>query len=120
MDDKKIGRPKEMDDAKPITFKLPAELYFSLKDYASSCGQGVSDILRELVTGLVAANKTKIANFRRQKNTGVKATFAVTTPSKPEKPKKPARRAKKKAVDAESVTGDGDGLKGGGDNAENS
>ena len=29
MDEKKIGRPKEMDDAKPVTFKLPAELYDS-------------------------------------------------------------------------------------------
>lgn len=92
MSEKKIGRPKKMDDAKPITFKLPAELYSSLKDYASSCGQDVSEILREYVTGLVAANKTKIANFRRQKNKGVKATFATSS--------KPARASKKEKVAA--------------------
>lgn len=103
-----MSRPKKMDEAKPITFKLPAELYFSLKDYAASCGQDVSEILRGYVTGLVAANKKKIANFRRQKNTGVKATFAT--------PSKPARTPRKKKAAAQMD----DELKGGEDIAENS
>ena len=115
--DKKIGRPKEMDGAKPITFKLPAELYFSLKDYAASCGQGVSDILREMVTGLVAANRKKIANFRRQKDSAVKATFAPLQPetaqkSRSSKKKKPAQ------VDDETATNT-EPVKVGADDAEN-
>lgn len=125
MDEKKIGRPKEMDNAKPVTFKLPAELYDSLKDYASSCGQKVSDVLREYVEDLVATHKQKIAAFRRQKDKRVKA-FA---PSKPETPtKKSARATKKKPaaqMDAvpETVTSDGsdgDEVKVGEGNAENS
>ena len=126
MDEKKIGRPKEMDNAKPVTFKLPAELYDSLKDYASSCGQKVSDVMREYVEDLVTTHKQKIAAFRRQKDKRVKA-FA--TPSKPETPtKKPARATKKKSaaqMDAvpETVTSDGsdgDEVKVGEGNAENS
>lgn len=103
MSEKKIGRPSQMQNPKPITFKLEAELKAAFEDYASSCGQKVTDILRTYVTGLVAANKTKIANFRRQKNKGVKATFATPEPSKPAKsPKK-----KKDAAQVESVTSDG-------------
>lgn len=111
---KKIGRPKKMDEAKPITFKLEAELYFSLKDYAASCGQDVSEILREYVEDLIAANKTKIANFRRQKNKSVRATFA--TPSKPEtSPPKKSAQAPKKKIPAQMD----DELKGGEVIAEN-
>lgn len=123
MDEKKIGRPKEMDNAKPVTFKLPAELYDSLKDYASSCGQKVSDVLREYVEDLVATHKQKIAAFRRQKDKRVKA-FA--TPSKPEtSTKKSARTAKKNPaaqMDAvpETVTSDAVEVKVGDSNAENS
>lgn len=89
MDEKKIGRPKKMDDAKPITFKLPAELKASLEDFAASCGKDVSEVLRECVTGLVTANKTKIANWRL-KNKSVKATSATFS--------KPARAKKEKVV----------------------
>lgn len=127
MDEKKIGRPKEMDNAKPITFKLPETLYLDLKDYASSCGQRVTDVLREFVEDLVATHKQKIAAFRRQKDKRVKA-FA--TPSKPETPtKKSARATTKKSAaqmaDAapEMVTSDGsdgDAVKVGEGNAENS
>lgn len=111
MDNKTIGRPKKFTEAKSITFKLEAEDYFSLKDLAASCGETISDLLVEYVTGLVAANAQKIKSFRRQKNTGVKATFAT--------PSKPTRTSKKKipAQVTESVTGDG--LKGGEDIAEN-
>ena len=121
MDEKKIGRPKEMDNAKPVTFKLPAELYDSLKDYASSCGQKVSDVMREYVEDLVTTHKQKIAAFRRQKDKRVKA-FA--TPSKPETPtKKSARATKKKSaaqMDAvpEMVTSDAVEVKVGEGNAE--
>ena len=63
-----------------------------------------------MVTGLVAANRKKIANFRRQKDSAVKATFAPLQPetaqkSRSSKKKKPAQ------VDGETVTNDGDGLK---------
>ena len=88
MDNKTIGRPKKFTEAKSITFKLEAEDYFSLKDLAASCGETISDLIVEYVTGLVAANKKKIENYRRQKNQFVKPTFAT--------PSKPARTPKKK------------------------
>ena len=120
MDEKKIGRPKEMDNAKPVTFKLPAELYDSLKDYASSCGQKVSDVMREYVEDLVTTHKQKIAAFRRQKDKRVKA-FA--TPSKPETPtKKSARDTKKKSAVqvSDAPISDAVEVKVGEGNAENS
>lgn len=86
-----MARPKKFQDPVTCSFKLERVDMNSLKDFASSCGQDVSDVLLELVTGLVAANKAKIDRFRRQKNSGVKATFAEPTP-----PKKSARTSKKK------------------------
>lgn len=80
-----------------INFRCEAELKASLEDLAASCRQDVSTILIELVGELVAANKTRIEEFRKAAATPIiKPTFA--------NPSKPAQ------VD-ESVTSDG--LKGG-------
>jgi len=71
-----MARPKKFEKPVTCSFKLEEDDLMSLKDFASTCGQDVSDVLLEFVKGLVAANKKRIEHFRRQKNTGVKATFA--------------------------------------------
>lgn len=109
MDEKKSGRPKKLKNPKTISFKVDGADYDSLKDYAASCGQTVSEVLVEYVTGLVTANKKKIAAFRRQKNSAVKATFLPSTSETPP-PKKSARTSKKPA---QVVDEQGDNLKGG-------
>ena len=102
-----MARPKKFGDTELVgfTFKMPIELKAQLFDYAFSCGQKPCDILVEFVTELVDANKAKIDRFRRQKDSGVKATFAAPTP-----PKKPARPSKKNpaAQVTDSPTSEGD------------
>lgn len=102
------------------SFKLPIELDAALKDFAASCGKSVTDILVGLVAELVDANKTHIANFRRN----ISKAKTVPTFTAPEPPKKSARASKKNsaAPSIESPTptvDDGDEVKGSGDN-ENS
>lgn len=97
-----MARPKKFQDPVTCSFKLERVDMNSLKDFASSCGQDVSDVLLELVTGLVAANKERIENFHQNKNSAVKATFAEPTP-----PKKSARPSKKKKP-AQATSGEGD------------
>ena len=77
----------------------------AFEDYARTQRTSVSSLLLKFVERTIAKNTEQIKSFR--------AVVDV--------PKKSARRAKKKPVDAESVTGDGDDLKvGGGDVEENS
>lgn len=91
-----MARPKKFKDPVTCSFKLEKNDLMSLKDFASTCGQDVSDVLLEFVKGLVATNKKRIEHFRRQKNSGVKATFAATS--------KPARTSKTKAATIEPST----------------
>ena len=103
-----MARPKKFEGQElvPYTFKMPTELKSLFVDYAFSCGQKPVDILIDLIDGLTTAGAKKIEAYRRQKNSGVKATFAEPTPSK-----KSARTAKKKknpAQVADSPTGEGD------------
>lgn len=78
------------------SFKLPIELDAALKDFAASCGKSVTDILVGLVAELVDANKTHIANFRRN----ISKAKTVPTFTTPEPAKKPARASKKKSVES--------------------
>lgn len=102
-----MARPKKFEGQElvPYTFKMPTELKALLVDYALSCGQKPVDILIDLIDGLTTAGAKKIEAYRRQKHSGVKATFDVSaTP-------KPARASKKKkpvAQIADSPTGEGD------------
>ena len=89
-----------------VTFRCTPELKESLEDLARiGRYENVSALLNEICGEYIAANRQRIINFRRSAKPINKPTFAT---------------AKKKAVDAESVTSDGDGLKGGDVNAENS
>ena len=101
-----------------INFRCEAELKASLEDLAASCRQDVSTILIELVGELVAANKTRIEEFRKAAATPIiKPTFA--TPSTPKKSARTPRKKKDAAqMDGGQVTSDE--LKGGEDVAENS
>ena len=102
-----------------VTFRCTPELKESLEDLARiGRYENVSALLNEICGEYIAANRQRIINFRRSAKPINKPTFATSTPETPAE--KSARRAKKKAVDAESVTSDGDGLKGGDVNAENS
>lgn len=83
MVDKKSGRPPKLKNGVTRSFKLDAELDSSLKDFAASCGQDVSDILREFVTGIVAANAELIEEYRARKSAAIKATFATPIKNAP-------------------------------------
>lgn len=108
-----MARPKKFVNPTTCSFKLETDTLSLLKDFSSACGQDVSDVLLEMVLGLVAANAEMIEDYRAQKSRAVKATFAVSaTP-------KPARTAKKKKNLAAQVTATSGDDKGGVTNAEN-
>lgn len=107
-----MARPNQFKNPTTCSFKLETDDLNLLKDFASACGQDVSDLLREFVTGLVKANAEMIEEFRAQKSRAVKATFDVSAT-----PKKSARPSKKKEKTAQATSGD---VKVGDGNAENS
>ncbi|MBR1806700.1 MAG: hypothetical protein IJ774_10005 [Selenomonadaceae bacterium] len=98
-----MARPKKFVNPTTCSFKLETDTLSLLKDFSSACGQDVSDVLLEMVLGLVAANAEMIEDYRAQKSRAVKATFAVPTPPKPARPSK-----KKKPAAQDSPTSEGD------------
>ena len=68
-----------------ITFRCPADVADDLKVLARIDGCACSDFLREMVSGLVKANKARIKKFRQSAAVPIKktATFAAA-PNKPD------------------------------------
>lgn len=78
---KKVDSPQV--DTEPITFRCPIEVKRGLEDLAYLSRKDVTALLVELCSSLVAENKKRIANFRRQASTPIKKpTFAVAPKKK--------------------------------------
>lgn len=96
-----------------ITFRCSAETKESIEDLARiGRYENVSALLNEICDEYIAANKQRIANFRRTAKPINKPASVTSTPIEPAR----TPRKKKDAAQVESVTSDGGGLKGGDDN----
>lgn len=77
-----MARKKAADNSAAITFRCSAELKSAIEDLARLNRQDTSALLVELCSAFVDANKTRIADFRRQAAQPLKMPTFATSPSK--------------------------------------
>lgn len=106
-----MTKKKDTTNAKPISFRCPADLKQDIEDLARLSRKDVSSILIELCAALSKANKERLTKFRQSAGQPIKMpTLAAPAPKK-----KAAAKNEISTTAAAPVDGD----ERGGDNAEN-